>query len=329
MTCFIVVSKFLQNYNHMSKRKSAGGRAASAKRGKRGAGPSGFAVASRGEHGATFSQPYSASCTSWLEVDALDLERLAKHPFVGTWFPLKVHHLKKTASGDTQNVRLDHPATLVVTLLADNGKREVAAVAAQDDAESGSRALEVRLRDSGNPDTMEVRINTLSCYHKGKEFTLHVAAAPSDASKSSKAKAKKIKPTQTESFRVVKQRIRVTRTGAELDTFFKDEGGKDKYFDLKVELMSASGVENLRGEDIPITVTAHYNNEGLTPAPKMTTSKTPIPLLVCADGVDFKIGTNGCGLVRCRINDVSKNHEKSGFRIRISAGQGIVGVSCQ
>lgn len=310
-----------------------------------------YATLSANLHHTAFTEAVAVTGdeASWLEIDGLDLERLSQHPFLGQWFPFKVHHLRRMAGGATESIALGTTHTLKFTLLCDNGQLEVATVAAQDAAEAGTPALGLRLRDVHDPASMELCIHSLSCFNKGKAFQLHVAAVAnaaagnvrttgkSTAKSKSKSnaharthdtKADEVRPVITTPFRVVKQRIRVTRTGSELGVFFKDEGGKDKYFELNVELLCGTNrVGNLRDDEIPITVTAHYNDEALTPAPKMTKAKTPIPLLVCADGTEFKIHRDGTGLVRCRINDVSKNHEKSGFRIRISAGQGIIGGS--
>ena len=73
---------------------------------------------------------------------------------------------------------------------------------------------------------------------------------------------------------------------------------------------------------IPIKTTLHYAvPEDGYPAAKERTNNGKMKLLTLHDDMEHVL-KGGKGLIRCRINDVSKNHMGNGFVIKASADHG-------
>ena len=242
-----------------------------------------------------------------LQFDADDLIKL-QEPLKGTWMHLKMYAV--TIAGD-KILTLNDAFPLKVTLTCDGGRTQVTETNTD---ESGLPALEVKgnhMTKEGTA-TIQLRINTLSRYFQSKQFGLRVQPADD-------AQVSGLKEVKTPTFNVVSQRLRITDLGGENDglvgTFYKDEGGKDKFLEYLVELKDARGL--CMDRQVPLAVTLHYDIDDRPEANKMTNNGKQT--LMGFDDNQELLVRNGKGTVRVRINDVSKNHYSNGFVVRICA----------
>ena len=240
-----------------------------------------------------------------LQFDEDDIKKL-QEPLIGTWMHLKMYAV--TFAGD-KILNLDDAFPLKVSLTCDSGGTEVTET---HQSESGLPALEVKgnyMSKSGTA-TIQLKINTLSRYFESSRFSLRVQPAD-DANVSG------LKEVKTPTFNVVSQRLKVTDLGGEEDgligKFYKDEGGKEKFLEYSVELKDARGI--CADREVPLKVTLHYDTENRPEANEMTNNGKQT--LMSFDETNELIVKNGKGIVKIRINDVSKNHYSNGFLIRV------------
>ena len=112
----------------------------------------------------------------------------------------------------------------------------------------------------------------------------------------------------TKSFKTVHYRISLTNLAHWTSTFYKDEGGRDKHVTVQAELHSIQGlVEN---KEIPLMLTLHYEDQT-----QLIDSQQKY--LKVIEGGDLRIVGGKCAL-NFRINDVSKNHNRKPFRVKVS-----------
>jgi hypothetical protein len=241
-----------------------------------------------------------------LQFNEDDLVKL-QEPLKGTWMQLKMYAV--TASGD-KLITLDSAFPLKVSLMCDGGRTEVTETN-KDDA--GLPALEVkgnRMTKEGTA-TIQLKINVLGKDFQSRQFALRVQPAD-DANVSG------LEEVQTPPFIVITQRLKVTDLGGEADgligTFYKDEGGKEKFLEYNVALKDARGVCTTR--EVPLQVTLHYDIDDRPEANKMTNNGKQT--LMTIDQTQNMVIQNGKATVKIRINDVSKNHYSNGFVVRVS-----------
>jgi hypothetical protein len=255
----------------------------------------------------------------YLQFDDDDVSKL-QEPLVGSWLHLKMYAV--TLTGD-KILNLDAAFPLKVSLTCEietpEGTR-VIEITENTQNESGLPALEVKGNHMTKAGTaaIQLKINALSRNFESNRFGLRVQPAD-DANVSG------LKEVQTPTFNVVSQRLKVTDLGGENDgsigVFYKDEGGKEKYLEYKVELKDARGLCTDR--QVPLTVTLHYDTASRPEANKMTNNGKQ-ELMNLEESQKLMV-ENGTGTVRLRVNDVSKNHYSNGFVVRI--GPDLSGVN--
>lgn len=97
--------------------------------------------------------------------------------------------------------------------------------------------------------------------------------------------------------------------------WYKDEGRKDHGMDLHVTLIDQEGDddENLKpvkGFDVPFNISVLYSNGDRVSKPNLLTLMPEGPCSINKNSGKF--------YRRIRINDISKNHQRQLFRIRIT-----------
>lgn len=120
---------------------------------------------------------------------------------------------------------------------------------------------------------------------------------------------KDIPHIMSQPFKTYNYKIRVLK---EVDSvFYKDEGGRDKSMLMKAELHSVTGIET--SKEVPLILTLHYHDEEKT----QLNDEAQKHLRVMEEQADLKI-TKGKVDINFRINDVSKNHQKLPFCVKIA-----------
>ena len=215
-------------------------------------------------------------------------------PFVASAILLKIYfnHNGESVTG--------HTIPLNVMLCCDDGREEVP-----------SDKYEVNGAEISNDGvaTLQVTIGDLSKNYTGQQFVLIIKPS------SSGVRAPELR---TAPFVVISQRLKIA--GEVPNLWYKDEGGRDKSIDLRVELCNKLGMHKLR--DVPLLVTLHYDTHGYPQALAHAkigsgTGANALQLLQMARASD-PIVRHGVASVRLRINDVSKNHMTHAFIVKIA-----------
>jgi hypothetical protein len=116
-----------------------------------------------------------------------------------------------------------------------------------------------------------------------------------------------IKPAMSDAMLVVRYRLVIDNTHIP-DVWYKDEGGRDKCIDLFVNLKDHNG-ELIVARKVPLKVTLQYDS-GHNVVKQDILKINPENRLA--------IDESGRALLRLRIEDVSKNHQKQQFVILIA-----------
>eukprot|EP01034_Spumella_vulgaris_P031174 gene31174-38521_t len=96
------------------------------------------------------------------------------------------------------------------------------------------------------------------------------------------------------------------------DIWFKDEGGKDNCIDVHVRLVDQNG-NLVTTRSVPLRLTLQYaSGENVLKQ----------DLLVVMPDSSMSVEKSGCALIKLRINDVSKNHQRQQFHITVSPDTG-------
>lgn len=146
--------------------------------------------------------------------------------------------------------------------------------------------------------TVRCRITDLSMRYENKKFVLYGSAESQTGAY--------IKPAVSEAMLVVRYRLVIDTTHIP-DVWYKDEGGRDKCIDLFVNLQDHNG-ELIVARKVPLKVMLQYDS-GHNVVKQDILKINPENRLA----VD-----SGRALLRLRIEDVSKNHQKQHFVIFIA-----------
>ena len=135
--------------------------------------------------------------------------------------------------------------------------------------------------------------------HENKKFVLYASAeSPSGTY---------IKPAISEAVFVIRYRL-VIDTNHVPDVWYKDEGGRDKCIDLFVNLRDHND-ELIVARKVPLKVTLQYDS-GQNVVKQDILKINPENKLL--------IDESGRALLRLRIDDVSKNHQKQQFMVHVA-----------
>ncbi|CAM9876852.1 unnamed protein product, partial [Chrysoparadoxa australica] len=114
----------------------------------------------------------------------------------------------------------------------------------------------------------------------------------------------------------VSDRVNVVRQSLEIiprpeapipEQWYKDEGGRDNCIELMIYLKDSEG-RTIRNRQVPLRLTLLY--ESLHRVQNQE-------ILMLAPGSRMSIEENGTTLLRAKVGEVSKNHQKQAFRVRV------------
>jgi hypothetical protein len=145
-----------------------------------------------------------------------------------------------------------------------------------------------------------VTITECSMNHDNKSFILQASTDGLNTSV--------IAPALSDPMTSVKYRLIIQNKCPVPDVFFKDEGGRDKTIDLNVHLCDHTGAI-VTDRKVPLKVVLLYEKGHEVHSQDI--------LRIAADIRQCVIDERGTILLRMRIEDVSKNHQKQRFRIKI------------
>jgi len=154
---------------------------------------------------------------------------------------------------------------------------------------------------------VRVKVCELSMNRQNRKFCFIVKRAEGPREKFDLPR--EINPVLSHSFSVVNAQLKVIHTEAWEETWYKDQGGRDKTIDIDVQLYGPFGL--LKGVEVPLRCVLLYEDG------KMVLNQD---LLVVTDTSGVKIDPNsGKAVIRIRIDDVSKNHQSKRFKVRVEA----------
>jgi hypothetical protein len=131
-----------------------------------------------------------------------------------------------------------------------------------------------------------------------QRYRLHLSVVDDDS----------IVPALSEPMTAVRQSLDI-RDGSKPipDQWFKDEGGRENCVELSVRLVDSAGKE-IGGRQVPLRLVLLYGNEQQVQNQE---------ILKLAPDSRLVLDEEGCANLRVRIEEVSKNHQKQAFRVRV------------
>jgi len=151
--------------------------------------------------------------------------------------------------------------------------------------------------------TVQMQIANLSMHYENRKFVLHASCEGGDGSY--------ITPAVSEPMLAIRYRLTIEEHNIR-GTWYKDEGGKDKCIDLHLGLRDSNN-ELIVARKVPLRVSLLYES-GMKVLRQEILKINPDNKLL--------IDETGKALLRLRIEDVSKNHQKQSFIIQVSPDTG-------
>ena len=215
----------------------------------------------------------------------------SQFPFVDKFFELPVFLVDSSG-----NPRTGMAVPLSITLLSADGEKP----APRDDLLVLDPAAGAPAIGAQGQARIRLKLTDVSMHHNNQRFILRVA--PTEA-----AHAPAISEAKTEPLTVVRHRLEILDQPPEV--WFKDEGGRDKCITLHLRMVDAVGA-CVTARTVPLKIELTYESGELV----LNQGLLKIP----GDAKRSIDTSTGKGLLRLRIEDVSKNHQGQSFRIRVA-----------
>ena len=233
-----------------------------------------------------------------------------RHPFVGVYFPVQLFLTDaKKVCKTGWNVHV------AVELLYETGEL----VAQQDIVElEGYRGSRIVSVGADGQVTLSVRIMQVSMKHENRSFVLRfsVCKSPAPVSNTSEPLSQQqlsaihtIPAVTTEPLTVIRHRLRITQQPPA--TWYKDEGGRDKCISIHAVLVDADD-RPVHGREVPLKVTLCYEGDEHMEVKNQSILKFP------SDTTVNRVGSDGTVELKVRVEEVSKNHQKQAFVVRVA-----------
>eukprot|EP00466_Bigelowiella_natans_P016518 jgi/Bigna1/72314/fgenesh1_pg.19_\ len=215
-----------------------------------------------------------------------------RFPFVSSYFDCKIFLVDQR---DTMKTGSRLPVE--VTLLYSNGER----VPNQDILEIGG-GKNIVISTAGMA-AIKIRIREVSMQHENRKFCLRFS------SKESLFLNQTVAPVTSSEMTVIRHKLKICPSSNFPKTWYKDEGGRDKFIPINAVLEDHDGKVVLKRE-VPLRVILTYDGDAETEV------KNQQILKLSTDSMK-KIESNGTALLKIRIEEVSKNHQKQAFCVKI------------
>jgi len=245
-----------------------------------------------------------------------------RFPFVCSWFPLKVMLMDAK-----KQLKSGWRLRLIIQLLYENGEvvpnqerimhvEGADGAATQGEASNGMTEQKPGLSDvarpplilptSGNLD-VRVRINDVSMQHENRSFCIRVSGGPVEGESKIPAYISFL-PATSPPLTVVRHALKILDQPP--PTWYKDEGGRDKCIAINAQLVDSHDAPVMNRE-VALKVILCYEGEDQSEVKNQSILKMPTD-------IQPKVDRSGKVAVRVRIEDVSKNHQKQAFVVKIT-----------
>ena len=233
-----------------------------------------------------------------------------RHPFVGVYFPVQLFLVDaKKVMKTGWNVHV------AVELLYETGELVAQQDIVEIEGNKGSRLVSI---GADGQATLSLRITQVSMKHENRSFLLRfsVSRTPAPASNTSEPLTQQqlsaihsIPPVTTDPLTVIRHRLRITQQPPA--TWYKDEGGRDKCISIHALLVDSDD-RPVHGREVPLKVTLCYEGDEHMEVKNQSILKFPSETTV------NRVGSDGSVELKVRVEEVSKNHQKQAFVIRVA-----------
>lgn len=201
-----------------------------------------------------------------------------------------------------RNLKSGWQLQLQVELLYEDGE-VVANQARHVEVYGHDDARPIILPTSGSID-LKVRVLSCSNQHENKSMFLRFSGHPIDKSIPSYAT---IMPATSTIMTVIRHRLRITEQPPSI--WYKDEGGRDRCMAI-TGLMVDEHEQPVQGREVPLKVLLCYEGDDCTEVKNQQILQMPTDSLP-------KVDKFGKFVIKVRISEVSKNHQKQSFVVKL------------
>ena len=204
---------------------------------------------------------------------------------------------------------------IAVELLYETGELVAQQDIVEVEGNKGSRIVSV---GADGQASLSLRITQVSMKHENRSFVLRfsVAKTPAPASNTSEpltpqqlAAIYAIPSVTTDPLTVIRHRLRITQQPPA--TWYKDEGGRDKCISIHALLVDSDD-RPVHGREVPLKVVLCYEGDEHMEVKNQSILKFPSETTV------NRVGSDGSVELKVRVEEVSKNHQKQAFVIRVA-----------
>ncbi|GAB5372175.1 hypothetical protein AAMO2058_001642900 [Amorphochlora amoebiformis] len=150
---------------------------------------------------------------------------------------------------------------------------------------------------------VKFRICEVSMKHENRKFCLKFACSTVDPMH------QMVMPVVSQPMTVILHKLKIRPTPAFPKVWYKDEGGRDKFIPLNA-VLEDQNMNIVPDREVPIRVVLTYEGDVDSEVKNQSILKLSNDSLA-------KIGRNGRVTLRVRIEEVSKNHQKQAFCVKI------------
>jgi len=219
-----------------------------------------------------------------------------RYPFVSQYFGIKIFLVDHK---DTMKV--DSRIPIEVTLIYNNGEKV-----------PDQSILEIE----GGPDIIistqgmasaRFRIRDVSMKHENRRFCLKFACKMDSSGYMNQI----VSPIISGEMTVIQHKLEIQPTPSFPKTWYKDEGGRDKFIEIQAKLLNQNN-ETVIDREVPLRVVLTYDGDSENEVKNQS-------ILKMSNDSSAKIDSRtGTALLKVRIEEVSKNHQKQAFCVKIA-----------
>ena len=147
---------------------------------------------------------------------------------------------------------------------------------------------------------MSVKVKDVSMNHDNKKFVLHFSGTSTSCPY--------IAPGTSAPMLSVRYRLEVSGLPIPQSVWYKDEGGREKCMEMKVHLINSEG-RLVVDRKMRLKVLLLYESEIVVPNQA---------ILKLTDDTRVVVDESGTALIKFRIDEVSRAHQKQRFKLQVS-----------
>eukprot|EP00468_Gymnochlora_sp_CCMP2014_P008082 CAMPEP_0167756402 /NCGR_PEP_ID=MMETSP0110_2-20121227/9368_1 /TAXON_ID=629695 /ORGANISM="Gymnochlora sp., Strain CCMP2014" /LENGTH=548 /DNA_ID=CAMNT_0007642513 /DNA_START=215 /DNA_END=1864 /DNA_ORIENTATION=- len=160
---------------------------------------------------------------------------------------------------------------------------------------------------------VKFRIKEVSMKHENRPFRLKFDCPKSDLHPF-------VNPVVSAPMTVIRHKLSIRPDAEFPETWYKDEGGRDKYIHVHCVLVDSQN-SVVQNREVPLRVVLTYEGDADNEVKDQS-------ILKFSNDSHSKIHRNGMALLKVRIEEVSKNHQKQPFCVKVSPDTSYSPANC-